>query len=96
MPFRGSNPLASATIFRLAYIIGEVSERLKEHAWKACVQQCTVGSNPTLSANVKDTMKSEAKSVEEYINSLPQERKEAISVQIRFNSPYFKSKLILS
>ena len=57
-----------------------MSERLKEHAWKACVQQCTVGSNPTLSANVKDTMKSEAKSVEEYINSLPQERKEAISV----------------
>ncbi len=27
-----------------------MSERLKEHAWKACVQQCTRGSNPRLSA----------------------------------------------
>jgi hypothetical protein len=32
------------------YFNGEVSERLKEHAWKACVQQCTLGSNPSLSA----------------------------------------------
>ena len=30
---------------------GEMSEWLKEHAWKACVpQKGTVGSNPTLSA----------------------------------------------
>ncbi len=30
---------------------GEVSEWLKEHAWKACVRQkCTAGSNPALSA----------------------------------------------
>ena len=31
---------------------GEVSERLKEHAWKVCVRQKrTEGSNPSLSAN---------------------------------------------
>ena len=29
---------------------GEVSEWLKEHAWKACVRQRTAGSNPVLSA----------------------------------------------
>ncbi len=30
-----------------------MSERFKEHAWKACVRQRTVGSNPTLSANLR-------------------------------------------
>ncbi len=34
-------------------VSGEVSERLKEHAWRACVQKCTRGSNPRLSANYK-------------------------------------------
>ena len=29
---------------------GEMAERSKAHAWKACVGQPTVGSNPTLSA----------------------------------------------
>jgi hypothetical protein len=29
---------------------GEVTEWSKVHAWKACVQQCTRGSNPRLSA----------------------------------------------
>ena len=29
---------------------GEMSEWPNEHAWKACVQQCTEGSNPSLSA----------------------------------------------
>jgi hypothetical protein len=34
-----------------AQIPGEVSERLKEHAWKVCVRQKrTEGSNPSLSA----------------------------------------------
>ena len=28
-----------------------MAEWLKAHAWKACVGQLTVGSNPTLSAN---------------------------------------------
>ena len=33
---------------------GEMSERLKEHAWKACVtRKRTVGSNPTLSDRKK-------------------------------------------
>ena len=33
---------------------GEVSERLKEHAWKVCVRQKrTEGSNPSLSANLR-------------------------------------------
>ena len=32
-------------------LTGEMSEWLKEHAWKACVRQkCTEGSNPSLSA----------------------------------------------
>ncbi len=31
-------------------LIGEMSEWPNEHAWKACVQQCTEGSNPSLSA----------------------------------------------
>jgi hypothetical protein len=30
--------------------IGEVSERLKEHAWKVCIRQRIEGSNPSLSA----------------------------------------------
>jgi hypothetical protein len=30
---------------------GEVSEWLKEHAWKVCIRQkCIAGSNPALSA----------------------------------------------
>ena len=29
---------------------GEVSEWLKEHAWKVCVRQRTEGSNPSLTA----------------------------------------------
>jgi hypothetical protein len=32
------------------YRPGEMAEWLKAHAWKACVPQGTVGSNPTLSA----------------------------------------------
>ena len=32
---------------------GEVAERLKAHAWKACLGKPNVGSNPTLSANLK-------------------------------------------
>jgi hypothetical protein len=30
---------------------GEVAERLKAHAWKACLGKPNVGSNPTLSAS---------------------------------------------
>ena len=33
-----------------AHMPGEMAEWLKAHAWKACVPQGTVGSNPTLSA----------------------------------------------
>ena len=33
-----------------ASLRGELAERSKAHAWKACVGQPTVGSNPTLSA----------------------------------------------
>ena len=29
---------------------GEVSEWLKEHAWKVCIRQRIEGSNPSLSA----------------------------------------------
>src|SRR5207237_1248613 len=33
-------------------VSGEVAERPKAHAWKACIRKRIVGSNPTLSANV--------------------------------------------
>jgi hypothetical protein len=36
-------------------VFGEVSEWLKEHAWKVCVsQKGTAGSNPALSASLKE------------------------------------------
>ena len=34
----------------LFQVPGEVSERLKEHAWKVCIRQRIAGSNPALSA----------------------------------------------
>ena len=34
----------------ICWFIGEVAERLKAHAWKACLGKPNVGSNPTLSA----------------------------------------------
>ncbi len=36
---------------------GEMTEWLKVHAWKACVRKRTVGSNPTLSATVRLTLR---------------------------------------
>ena len=44
-PIEGSNPSLSAN-----QISGEMAERLKAHAWKACVPRGTEGSNPSLSA----------------------------------------------
>src|SRR5690606_33439172 len=38
----------SDRLFRL--FPGDVSERPKEHAWKACVVQATAGSNPAVTA----------------------------------------------
>ncbi len=32
---------------------GEVSEWLKEHAWKVCIRQRIEGSNPSLTAKLK-------------------------------------------
>ena len=32
--------------------VGEVTERLKVHAWNACVGKLTEGSNPSLTATV--------------------------------------------
>ena len=50
----GSNPTLSAMILEYPdkdTSFGEVAERLKAHAWKACVpQKGTEGSNPSLSA----------------------------------------------
>ena len=51
----GSNPTLSASFAHAAcrrgpVNAGEMAEWLKAHAWKACVGQPTVGSNPTLSA----------------------------------------------
>ena len=33
---------------------GEVSEWLKEHAWKVCIRQRIEGSNPSLTAKFKE------------------------------------------
>ena len=35
-----------------------MAERLKAHAWKACVLKGTVGSNPTLSATIPQIIES--------------------------------------
>src|SRR5437870_12756350 len=40
----------TAMVGSLRYNPGEVAERPKAHAWKACIRQRIVGSNPTLSA----------------------------------------------
>jgi hypothetical protein len=42
--------LSNAATAIVLYRPGEMAEWLKAHAWKACVPQGTVGSNPTLSA----------------------------------------------
>jgi hypothetical protein len=34
--------------------LGEMSERLKEHAWKVCIRQRIEGSNPSLTAMFKE------------------------------------------
>ncbi len=44
----GAGPRTKDEVERV--IPGEMAERLKAHAWKACVLKGTVGSNPTLSA----------------------------------------------
>ena len=36
--------------------IGEVSEWLKEHAWKVCIRQRIGGSNPPLTAIFKEEL----------------------------------------
>jgi hypothetical protein len=36
---------------------GEVSERLKEHAWKVCIRKRIEGSNPSLTAKPKNPAK---------------------------------------
>ena len=38
----------------MAVAFGEVAERLKAHAWKACLGKPNVGSNPTLSASFSE------------------------------------------
>ena len=52
----GSNPTLSAKHLPIRHNEnpghGEMTEWLKVHAWKACVRQRTVGSNPTLSARI--------------------------------------------
>jgi hypothetical protein len=50
------SPLSSASsaminsIYPPRFTSGEMAEWLKAHAWKACLPQGNVGSNPTLSA----------------------------------------------
>ncbi len=47
-------PYSSAPLRDVKYIsnkqYGEMSERLKEHAWKVCIRQRIEGSNPSLTA----------------------------------------------
>ena len=44
--------LARSEIQASSVLSGEVSEWLKEHAWKVCIRQRIEGSNPSLSANL--------------------------------------------
>ncbi len=41
-------------VWRVAIQCGEVSEWLKEHAWKVCIRQRIGGSNPPLTAIIQD------------------------------------------
>ena len=59
IPHVGSNPTLSAnspvprSSNEMPSKNGEMTEWLKVLAWKACVRQRTVGSNPTLSARIR-------------------------------------------
>ena len=48
--------------------MGEVAERLKAHAWKACLGKPNVGSNPTLSAIIEKSLKSRAGSESSWLD----------------------------
>ena len=45
-------------VFIKAFFSGWVAEWSNAHAWKACVQQCTEGSNPSPSATCRRQLKS--------------------------------------
>ena len=36
----------------IRYVLGEVAEWFKAHAWKACGEQSLAGSNPVFSASI--------------------------------------------
>ena len=42
---------APSALVDIVSIRGEVSERSKEHAWKACMSKGIEGSNPSLTAS---------------------------------------------
>ena len=50
---RESVPWVRIPPFPFVLNSGEMAERLKAHAWKACLAKTNVGSNPTLSAYVE-------------------------------------------
>ena len=60
MFFTGFDVRAGLSIYSLIskiYFSGEVSEWPKEHAWKVCIlQKGIVGSNPTLSAFIRQSI----------------------------------------
>jgi hypothetical protein len=46
--------------------LGDVSERPKEHAWKACVVQATAGSNPAVTAKHEKSLRASGGSFRVY------------------------------
>ena len=61
--YRGFESLPLRQPFPVATSPGEMAERPKAHAWKACVPKGTVGSNPTLSARATASAESLARPV---------------------------------
>ncbi len=60
---------------------GEVSEWLKEHAWKVCIRQRIEGSNPSLTAIFKIRARTKVRAF--FVYTLPKGRDETPRLRVR-------------